>query len=133
MFRKRFINDVEADVVASDLRFSDIIPQDCHEQISRTVGRNQRNEILHDRMMTNCTREALIVACNIFIAKEGYPKMKALGETMKKSLESGLHMCFCVHVCIHVCACVYVFMCICVHLCAPPIKDCVTCCSVVTT
>ena len=98
---------MEADVVASDLRFHDIIPQGCHEQISRTVGRIQRNEILHDRMVTNYSRETLIVACNIFTAKEGYPRMKELGVAMKKSLETGLCVCLCVCVCIHVCACVY--------------------------
>ena len=106
---------MEADVVASDLQFSDIIPQDCHEQISRTVGRIQRNEILHDRMVTNCTREALIVACNIFIAKEGCPRMKELGVAMKKNLETGLHVCVCVYLCACMCECIYVFVCICVH------------------
>ena len=106
-FRKQFIDDVEADVVASDLRFHDIIPQGCHEQISRTVGRIQRNEILHDRMVTNCSREALIVACNIFTAKEGYPRMKALGVALKKSMETGLHACvLCMRVHSCVCMCV---------------------------
>ena len=114
-FRKQFIDDVEADVVASDLRFHDIIPQGCHEQISRTVGRIQRNEILHDRMVTNCTREALIVACNIFTAKEGYPRMKELSVAMKKSLETGLHVCVCVYLCACMCVNVFMCLCICVH------------------
>ena len=115
--RKQFIDHVEADAVASDLQFSDIIPQGCREQISRTSGRIQRNEILHDQMATSCTREALIVASNIFIGKEGYPQMKALGVAMKKSLETGLHVCLCVYlcVCIHGRACVY--KCVCVYLC----------------
>ena len=106
-FQKQFIDDVEADVVASDLRFHDIIPQGCHEQISRTVVRIQRNEILHDRMVTNCSREAVIVACNIFTVKEGYPRIKALGVALKKSLEIGLHVCVrvyaCAFMCVHVC------------------------------
>ena len=107
-YREKFINHMEAEVVASDLRFKGIIPQGCHAQISQTFDRIQRNEILHDRMMTSCTREALIVACNIFIAKEGYTKMKDLGVEMKKSLEQ---VCTCV--------CVYTYMCafMCVHMC----------------
>ena len=114
-YRKQFINHVEADVVASDLRFSGIIPQGCHAQILQTFDRIRRNEILHDQMATSCTREALIVASNIFIGKEGYPQIKALGVAMKKSLETGLHVCLCVclRVCIHGCACVY--KCVCVY------------------
>ena len=120
---KEFINHVEADVVAYDLRLNGIIPQGCHAQISQTFGRILKNQILHDQMMTSCTREALIVACNIFIAKEGYAKMKALGVEMKKNLETGLHVCLCVylHVCVHVCAYVYKFVCVylceCIHVC----------------
>ena len=120
---KEFINHVEADVVAYDLRLNGIIPQGCHAQILQTFDRIQRNEILHDHMKTSCTREALFVACDIFVAKEGYPQMKALGVAMKKNLEIGLHMCLCVylHVCIHVCACVYKcvrkYLCACIHVC----------------
>ena len=83
---------MEADVVASDLRESGIIPQGCQEEISRAYGRKQRNKILHERLVTNCTREALIDCCGIMIAEaeaEGYPKMKALGITMKRKLEPG--------------------------------------------
>ena len=83
---------MEAEVVAYDFRKSNIIPQECQEQISRAYGRKQRNEILHERLVTNCTREALIDGCGIIIAEaeaEGYPKMKALGIAMKKKLASG--------------------------------------------
>ena len=91
---------MEADVVASDLRFHDIVPQGCHKLILWTIGRIQRNKILHDQMMTNCTKEVLIVACNIFTAKEDYPRMKELGVAMKKSMEAGLHVCVCVYFCV---------------------------------
>ena len=42
--------------------------------------------------MTNCTREAVIDAFGIISAEaeaEGYPKMKALGITMRNKLEPG--------------------------------------------
>ena len=110
---------MEADVVASDLRFSDIIAQGCHKQILWTIGRIQRNKILHDQMMTNCTREVLTVVCSSFITKEGYPRMKELGVAMKKSMVAGLHVCVCVYacvfMCVHVCMCLCV--CVCVYLC----------------
>ena len=97
---------MEADAVASDLRESGIIPQGCQEQISRAYGRKQRNEILHERLVTNCTREAFIRACDIFIAEEGYPKMNALGEAMKKKLETGKNL---VNVCAYMCVLVQMY------------------------
>ena len=106
---------MEADVVASDLRFSDIIPQGCHKRILWTIGRIQRNEILHDQMVINCTREVLTVVCSIITAKESYPRMKALGAAMKKSMETGLHVCVCVYACVFMC--VRVCMCLCVFVC----------------
>ena len=80
---------MEANAVASGLKHNDIIPSGCQERILRTDDRTQRNEILHDQMMSSCTREALITACELFIETQGYPKMKALGEAMKRVLEPG--------------------------------------------
>ena len=98
---------MEADVVASKLLHSFIIPQGCHEQISRANGRKMRNKILHHWLAVNCTREALFEACNIFITEEGYPKMQALGEAMKKRLEAGVCVCLCMCLCF-LCACICV-------------------------
>ena len=87
-FRDRFVNDMEADVVASALRTKHVIPQGCQEQIyGGSQSRELRNEILHDRLVRNCTREALIDACDIFIAEKDYAAMIALGKDMKVKLE----------------------------------------------
>ena len=80
---------MEADVVASALRAKGVIPQGCQQQILGSSGsRKLRNEILHERMVTNCDRKALMDACNIFIAEEDFPNLNTLGEDMKKKLES---------------------------------------------
>ena len=93
---------MEPDIVASALRKGNIIPDGCEAEISPPDrGRTQRNEILHDRLVRGCTREALIDACDIFIAKDGYPKMNALGRAMKKKLETGENIAF---VCVCLCA-----------------------------
>ena len=122
MFRKQFIDDVEANAVVRDLQYYGIIPQGCQEQISNTSGRKLRNQILHEQLVANCTNQALINACNIFIVEEGYPKMKALGEAMKKSLEAGAFVCASVYTC--------VFMCkhVCVMLRPYRVLYCLSCC-----
>ena len=88
---------MEADVVASALRAKGVIPQGCQEQIyGGSSSRKLRNEILHEQMMNSCTREALIDACNIFIAEKDFSKMVALGKDMKKKLEPDTgEMCNC--------------------------------------
>ena len=79
---------MDAAVVASALQVKGVIPEETKEQILHSSNsRKLRNEILHDRLVRNCTREALIVACDIFIAKKNRSKINALGEDMKKKLE----------------------------------------------
>ena len=79
---------MEADAVASTLRQKDIIPDECFDQITDagSNSRRQRNEILHDRLVRNCTREALIKACEIFSAAKKHQNMKALGDAMMMRL-----------------------------------------------
>ena len=106
MFRKQFIDDVEANAVVHDLQYHGIIPQGCQVQVSRASGRKQQNQILHTQLMVSCTNQALIDSCNIFIAEKGYPRMKALGEVIKKSLQAGAGVCASVYTCALLCACV---------------------------
>ena len=88
---------MEAEAVANDLRVGNIIPESCEADISPPgKGRTWRNQTLHQRLVNNCTREALIEACEIFIAKQGYTEMNALGRAMKKELEPATgKMCIC--------------------------------------
>ena len=83
---------MEADAIVNELQDKGIISQGVQARIAKTDSRRQKNQILHQCLVTNCTREALIDGCGIIIAEaeaEGYPKMKALGIAMKKKLEPG--------------------------------------------
>ena len=78
-------------LVVNALQKKRIIPQGDQERILTTKGDRQKNQLLHQCMVKTCTREALIMACRIFI-EEGEasdPAMKALGEDMLKRLEHG--------------------------------------------
>ena len=99
LFRKQFLKDVDASVVIGELKQSGIVPQSCQEKISKADGYRQRNEILHDCLKRTCTRDALMMACDIIIelaggeedGEGGNPNMKKVGEAMKMKLETGKH------------------------------------------
>ena len=88
-FQDQFIADMDADTVVWELLYEDIIPRGVQERISRTDEPKQRNEILHDCLQRTCTKEALMEVCDIIVAVKGHPKMRQLGEAMKKRLHTG--------------------------------------------
>ena len=48
---------------------------------------NQQNQTLHDCLRGRCTKEALMAVCEVIIAVQINPRMKDLGEIMRKMLE----------------------------------------------
>ena len=80
-----------------ELLHKDIIPRGVQERISRTDEPKQQNEILHDWLHRTCTRDALMEVCDIILAVRGHPRMRELGEAMKRRLHPGkCFMCWCV-------------------------------------
>ena len=61
-----------------------------------TLDPTQQNQFLHLILKEKCTEDAFETVCDIIIAVKGNPKMKALGESMKRRLETGGYMCVCV-------------------------------------
>ena len=83
-FRDQFIADVDANTVVWELLHKNIIPRGVQERISRTDEPKQQNEILHNCLQRTCTKEALMEVCDIIVAVRGHPKMRELGEAMKR-------------------------------------------------
>ena len=80
-----------------ELLSKDIIPRGVQKRISRTDEPEQQNEILHDFLQRTCTKEALMEVCGIIVAVRGHPKMRELGEAMKRRLHTGkCVVCWCV-------------------------------------
>ena len=73
-----------------ELLHKNIIPRGVQERISRTDEPKQQNEILHDCLQRTCTKEALTEVCDIIVAVRGHPKMRELGEAMKRRLHTGV-------------------------------------------
>ena len=88
-FQDRFIADLDANTVVWELLYKDIIPRGVQERISRTEEPKQQNEILYDRLQKTCTKAALIEVCDIIMAVRGHPKMRELGEDMKRRMHTG--------------------------------------------
>ena len=96
-FRDQFIADMDANTVVWELLYKDIIPHGVQERISRTDEPKQQNAILHNCLQRTCTKEALMQVCDIIVSVRGHPKMRELGEAMKRRLHTGTCVvCWCV-------------------------------------
>ena len=80
---------MDANSVVWELLHKDIISQGVQERISKADEPNERNAILFDRLQRTCTKDALMEVCHIITAVTGNPKMKELGNAMKRRLERG--------------------------------------------
>ena len=81
-----------------------------------TLDPTQQNQFLHLILKEKCTEDAFETACDIITAVKGNPKMKALGKSMKRRLETGGYICVCgggggETVCVGACGCVPVWEC----------------------
>ena len=88
-FRKQFISEMDANSIVWELLHKDIISRGVLEKISKADGPKERNEILFDWLHRTCTKEALMEVCHVIIAVRGNPKMKELGQAMKRRLKRG--------------------------------------------
>ena len=85
-FRDRFIAEVDAKAVYMELANKGIIDVGDQQQISATYDPVQSNQILHFCLKNKCTEDALRTVCDVMIRVKGNPKMKALGEDIKRKL-----------------------------------------------
>ena len=121
--RPRFIEEIDASVIAYNLHHLGIISEGDLAAIKQETERTQQNMFLFKHVKTKCDEDALMKFCDEVISVDGNPRMKAFGEDMKRMLK-GKHVCVCVCACVReyvrVCmhACVYVHVCVCVCVCA---------------
>ena len=94
-FRDRFIADMDAKAVVMELLNMGVIDEGIKTRILTEFSTMLQNEILHECLTKRCTDDALIAVCDVIIGIVGNPRMRALGEDMKKRLAAGK------------CACVY--------------------------
>ena len=88
-FHGQFIAEVDANTVVGKLFSQGIISYNVVQMTLGTVGPMQQTEILHDHLMKMCTKESLMAVCDIFVAEQSNPKMRHLGEAMKRRLHTG--------------------------------------------
>ena len=89
LFRDQFIEEMDANAVVLELLHNNIIDRGDQRTIAANTNPTQQNQFLHLILKEKCTEEAFQTVCDIITAVKGNPKMKALGESMKRRLEIG--------------------------------------------
>ena len=111
LFRDQFIEKMDANAVVWELLHRGCISEGDKNKLIQFDEPRQCNQFLHWTLVQKCTEEAFETVCDIITTVKGNPKMKALGESMKRRLETGGYMwgegrlCALVHV--HGCVCVW--------------------------
>ena len=80
---------MDAETVIMEFHHKDIIDRGDLRTISRNPNPRQQNEYLHLCLKDKCTEGAFKTVCDVISSVQGNPKMKALGEDMKRRLETG--------------------------------------------
>ena len=86
-FRDRFIREVDASTIVFDLKNKGIIPDSILTAVNKETSATRQNQILYAHLESTSTKESLMTACEVIIAVQGNPKMRAVGEDMKSMLE----------------------------------------------
>ena len=118
-FRDQFIEEMDANAVVWELLHNNIIDRGDQRTIAANTNPTQKNQFLHLILKDKCTEDAFETVCDIITAVKGNPKMKTLGESMKRRLETGGYMCVGRRLCawVHVVVSVYGNVVCCVHGC----------------
>ena len=88
--RQRFIEEMDASVIAHDLKHLGIISDGDLKTINQYNDVKQQNKFLFEHVKTKCDEKALMTICDEVISVKGNPRMKAFGEDMKRML-AGKH------------------------------------------
>ena len=86
-FRNRFIKEVDAQCIVSDLKHMGIISDAVLFAVNREDGTTRQNQILYDHLKRTSTRDSLTTVCDAMISFSGHPKMNQLGQHMKNMLQ----------------------------------------------
>ena len=84
---------MDANAVVLELLHNNIIDRGDERRITMTLDPTQQNQFLHLTLKEKCTEDAFETVCDIITAVKGNPMMNSLGESMKRSLETGGYLC----------------------------------------
>ena len=86
-FRKRFIEEVNAQRIVFKLEHMGIISDAVLTTVNREDGTTKQNEILYDHLKRTSTGDSLTTVCDVMISVSGNPKMNQFGQHMKNELQ----------------------------------------------
>ena len=102
-FRDRFLKEMDASEVVFDLKNKGIISDGVLTAVNKVTSATQQNQFLHAHLERTSTKESLMTVCEVIIAVPGNPRMRALGEDMKRKLDG--KYCVFIRTCMHFCMC----------------------------
>ena len=102
---------MDANVVVWEFLHRGFISEGDKNKLTQFDEPRQCNQFLHWTLVQKYTEDAFEIVCNIITAVKGNPKMKALGESMKRRLETGGYMSVCVWGGGGACGCICVWAC----------------------
>ena len=85
--RSRFIEEIDASVIAYNLHHLGIISEGDLAAIKQETERTQQNMFLFKHVKTKCDEDALMKFCDEVISVDGNSRMKAFGEHLKRMLK----------------------------------------------
>ena len=86
---------MDANAIVMELLHRSIIDGGDQREISAVHNPVVKNGILHEHLKKKCTNDALRTVCDVMIGVAGNPRMAALGNDMKRRLETGNGVCTC--------------------------------------
>ena len=102
-FHDRFIKEVDASTIVFQLQRQNVIPDNVLTAVNMETSATRQNYILYAHLERTSTKESLLTVCEVIIAVPGNPRMRALGEDMKRKLEG--KYCVFIRTCMHFCMC----------------------------
>ena len=88
---------MDTDTIVMELLHRSIIDDGDRKEISGVHNPKVKNGILHECLKKKCTNDALRTVCDVMIGVAGNPRMAALGNDMKRRLETGNGVCTCTY------------------------------------
>ena len=85
--RPRFIEEIDSNLIVFNLKHLGIISDGDLKTINQNNDTTWQNQFLFDHMKSKCDEDALMKFCDEVISVKGNPRMKALGEDMKRMLK----------------------------------------------
>ena len=87
---EKFLEDMNAEAIASDLRAQKLIPEDVQHYFSQSKSRKDANNHLLRFLEEDADTEQVLAILKIAAEAKGYRQMNHFADTLLKKIQQGL-------------------------------------------